>query len=120
MFLLDGVRRGQGTENFSGDEHGVFGMLDLRKENHEFIAAMAADGVGTAHAGEDAAGNGLQQLVADGMAPGIVDFFKVVEIHKHYRQLFVISSGKRNGLVDAVVEQQTIGKVGQDIVLRQM
>jgi hypothetical protein len=59
----------------------------------------------------------LQQLIADGMAQGIVDVFEAVEIQKEYGEVFFLAASQGNGLSDAVAQQHAIGEVGDDIVL---
>ena len=119
-FLVDGVGHGQGTQDFAGDEDSVFGVADFAEQHDEFVAALTADGVGAAHATGDAAGHGLQQFVADGVAVHVVNFFEEVEIDEHDGELFAVAVGKGDGLLDAVVEQDPIGQVGEKVVLREV
>jgi hypothetical protein len=47
----------------------------------------------------------------------VVNSFEQIEIYEHHRQLFVIAPGERDGLVNAVIQQQAIGQIGEKIVL---
>ena len=57
-------------------------MADLRKQDHKFISALAADGVGTAHACQQSFGNGLKKLVAGSMPQRIVDVLETIQSRK--------------------------------------
>jgi hypothetical protein len=85
VFLVDQTASRQRAKNFSGDEHGVFGTPNLRKQYHEFISAVATDGVRPAHSGQNAVRYLLQQPVPNGVSERVVDAFEVIEIHKHHR-----------------------------------
>jgi hypothetical protein len=113
----NGVWGGEGKNNLTGTGGGVSGM-SLGEQDDEFIAALAADGIGSADARQEPLRNGLQQLVTNGVAEGIVDVFEAVEIREEYGEIFFLAAGQRNGLGDAVVEEQAIGKIGDHVVLR--
>ena len=69
-----------------GDVGGVLRLADVVQQHHELVAADAADGVRLAHAAADARGDFLQQLVADGVAEGVVDLLEPVEVDVEQRQ----------------------------------
>src|SRR5258707_467812 len=60
----------------------VFRMADLGEQNNEFISALAADRVRTAHARQQSFCNGLQKLVAGGMSQRIIDVFEAIQIQE--------------------------------------
>ena len=64
------------------------GLFHFRKQHDEFVAALPADRVRAAHAIHQALGDGLQQLVADRMAQGIVDVLEAVQIQEQHRDCF--------------------------------
>src|ERR1700676_531278 len=101
----DVVGRAERTEYFSGAGGRIFRMGDLGKEDHKFIAALAADGVGTAHARQQSSRNGLQKGVAGGTSQGIVDVFETIQIQKEQRHRPALAARQGDGLRDAVVEQ---------------
>src|SRR5580700_1132473 len=68
LFTGNEVRGAEGKKNFRGAGGGVFGVGDLGQQDNEFVATLAADGIGTAHRGQQAQGNGAKELVADGMS----------------------------------------------------
>ena len=84
----------------------VFRPCDFGKQDDEFIAALAADGVGTAHAGQQAFRNGLKKQVADGMSQRIVDVLEMIQIEKNHGDRTVLAASQGNRLGDPVVEQQ--------------
>src|ERR1700716_1045651 len=98
---FNGMRRTQQLKNFSRAFSGVFGTGDLRKKNHEFIAALAADGVRAAHAGLQPFCNGLKKLIADGMPERIVDVFEAIQIHKKDSDYAPLAARQGNRLSDA-------------------
>src|SRR5712664_4397690 len=102
----------------SGARGRVFRISDLRKQDHEFISALAADRVGTAHAGQQSFGNGLKKLVSGGMSQRIVDVFEAIQIQKDYGDMFSLPASQRNRLGDTVVEQQENGQIRDNIVVR--
>ena len=63
VLLVDGVRQRHLLQHSARQDGGVFLLFDLGEENDEFIAALAADGVGGANTAEQALGDGLEQLV---------------------------------------------------------
>ena len=80
-FLLgDTVRCRQRQEHLFRTEGRILCALDLRKQYHELIPALAAHGIRAAYTGHQALGNRLQQLVANRMPQGIVDVLESIEI----------------------------------------
>ena len=82
IVLVDGVGFGHGLQHSSRRNGGIFRPFHFGKQHHEFIAALAAYGVRAAHTFHQALGDGLQKLVAGGMAQGVVDVFEAVQIQK--------------------------------------
>ena len=56
----------------------------IAEHHDELIAAHADHHVGLAHAGAQALGHLLQQLVAGFVTAGIVDMFETIEVEKHH------------------------------------
>ena len=96
------------------------GVFDFRKQDHEFIAALTADGVRTANAAISRLRHGLQQLVADRMPQRVVDVFEAIEIEEQHGQPVAVAPGQRDRLGEPVVQQHAVGQVGQKVVLSQM
>src|ERR1700686_2980187 len=97
---------------------GVIRIGYLRKQNHELVSALTADGVRTAHAGHQPSGNGLQKLVADGVSERIIYVFESIQIDKHHGSRYRPTASQRNRLSDPVIEHKAVGQVFHSIVLR--
>ena len=61
-----------------------------------------------------------EQLVAHGMAPGVVDLLEVVEVEEHDGQLGPRAAGSLERDPEPIEEQGTIGEAGQLVVERQV
>ena len=86
-------------------------------QQHELVAAQAADRVVLAQALGQAAGDLDQQAVAGGVAPAVVDRLEIVEIEIAHGQQVAAPVGLGDGLLQAVGEQQPVGQAGQRIVV---
>ncbi len=51
------------------------------------------------------------------MAQGVVDALELIEIHEQHRQAVPAAPRLRQGLGQAVVEQQTVGKPGERVMI---
>src|SRR5229473_612279 len=111
------MRRAERKKYFFRARGRVFRISDLRKQDHEFVSALAADRVRTAYSRQQSLGNGLKKLVADGMSQRIVDVFETIQIQKDHGNRVVLAVSQGNGLRDSVVEQHAIGEIGDKIVL---
>nr|WP_245184480.1 hypothetical protein [Halomonas salinarum] len=60
---LDAVRPTQDGKQLFRDPGGILGAPDLGKKDHEFVSAMATDGIDVAHAVLETARNGLKEHV---------------------------------------------------------
>ena len=96
---------------------GIAGIDDRGLDDDEFVAAGPRDGVGLADEAAQAVGNDLQQLVAGGMAEGIVHRLELVEVemmHRHHLLVLVVA----HRLLQPLVEQRAVGEIGQAVVMR--
>src|SRR5260370_11723215 len=100
----DGMGSAERLKYFVCARGRVFRIGDLRQQDHEFISALAADRVGTAHAGQQSFGNGLKKLVAGGMSQLIVDAFETIQLQKDYVDMFFLPASQGKLLRDPVVE----------------
>ena len=69
-------------KDFVRTNGGILCVRHFREQNHEFIAALAADRVCAAHAGEQPLRHGLQQVVADVVAKGVIDVLEAIQIEE--------------------------------------
>lgn len=106
-----------GFEDVSGCGHGFAGRGDLFEQDDEFVAAHSGGGVQAAQQVAQPVGHGFEELVAGGVAQGIVDHLEAVEIEiEHGVDVTRPPARPFEGLADAVETQRPIGQIGQGIV----
>ena len=103
--------------NFSAVRAASCACLDFGQQHHEFVASLAADGIGEADARLQALGDRLQQLVADRMPERIVDVLEVVEVQIHQGDLLAMTLRERDRLRQAVGQQRTVRQSREKVVL---
>ncbi len=74
-------------------EDGPFLDVGLGQDQHEFLAAIAADHVARPQVGPDGLGDAAQDDVARGVAVGVVDGLEVVDVDEGDRQRALVASG---------------------------
>ena len=114
------VRQCERGMRFLGRKRCVFCVFNQGQQQHKFIAALTTDGIRLAHTSHQSFGHRLQQVVAHRMAQGVVDMFKEIQVHVHQRQAPALSMGGIDGLGEPVLQQHSIGQIGEHIVMRQM
>ena len=72
-------------------QRGAFLDAGLGQDEHELLAAVAADEVGCAQAGRDRLGDAAQDDVADGVAVRVVDGLEVVDVDERDRQRALVA-----------------------------
>ncbi|HEY3726388.1 MAG TPA: hypothetical protein VGL51_04385 [Solirubrobacteraceae bacterium] len=96
----------------------VLWLGQVAEQQGELVAAQAGDRVrgpdGTTKPDSDLG----QQLVAGGVAEGVVDLLEAVEVHQHHGQPGQVALGLCDGVLDALLEQDPVGKPGQRVVQR--
>ena len=55
------------------------------------------------HACHQALRNRLQELIADGMAQGIIDVFEAIKVQEQYRALIAVAASRCHFLMQPVV-----------------
>ena len=100
------------------DERRVGLRLDVRDQHGEFVAAHARDGVLLAQHGAQPRADDLQQLVAEGVAEGVVDDLEAVEIEEHHRHGMLGAAGVGERHRQPVAEQTPVRQSRQRIVVR--
>ena len=81
---LEGVL--ERVEQALGDQFGAGVQRELLGDHHELVPAEAPERVGPADHAVQARGDRLQELVADGVAEGVVDALEVVEVDEQRRR----------------------------------
>nr|WP_291981179.1 hypothetical protein [Candidatus Accumulibacter sp. ACC005] len=69
--------------------------------------------------GAEPGDNGLEQLVADRVAERVVDRLEAVEVEEHQGDAAVRPPGQRQGLLEAVAQEQAVGQPCQRVVVGQ-
>jgi hypothetical protein len=100
-------------ENSFRTDGGVFGSVHFGKQHDEFIAALAAHRVGTAHAFHQPPGDRPEKLVARRMPQGIIDMLEAVQIQEQHRQLRPVARRQGDRELDPLLQEGTIGQAGQ-------
>ena len=77
-------------------------------------------GVGGANAVQQSLCSHPQHFIPRQMTQRIVDFFKSIEVDVQQRQMGPAATGQSDRLLDSIVEQDSIGQVGQMIMQRQV
>jgi hypothetical protein len=78
---------------------------------------MAGHRVVAAHAGFEARGHGLKQLVTDMMTQAVIDEFELVEIDEGDRDLRLVAFGRNDRLLEAILQAISVGQACQRIVI---
>jgi hypothetical protein len=101
----------------SRDEfHHIGGAADRGPDHGEFVAAEPRDQIAPLEATLDAAGNRLQQLVADMMSERVVDALELVNVDIEQGELLALLRFFELAL-DLLAEQHPVGQLGQRVVM---
>ena len=84
------------------------GLHFAEQQHHELVATEARDGVGLPQAALQAARDGTQQLVAGGMAEGVVHQLEVVEVDEQHHQVQAEALALAQRLRKAIAEQLAV------------
>ena len=111
-------RRAQRLGDALGDPDRVALAGDVLAQDGELVAAEPRGGVARPqHAGQ-ARGHRAQQLVAGGVAHGVVDRLEAVEVEEEDGERRRVAAEARERLAEAVDEQGAVGQAGEVVVHR--
>ncbi len=102
-----------------GFEHLLRG-LDVLQHDDEFVAAHAHDHVLGAHRRADTLRDGLQQLVARLVSPGVVDMLEAIEIQKQHREHLSCLAGLLDRAWQMSREEQPVRQTRELVMVRQV
>jgi hypothetical protein len=85
-------------------------------QDGELVAAEARHGIMLAQLTPQAAGDLLEQQIAQRMAERVVDGFEIIEIDAQYGELPAVAARKHR--LQTLVQQHAIGQRGERIVMR--
>ena len=112
----DRHRVAEAVEQSLGDVDRAVDAAAVLEQDRELVAAEAGGGVAGAGGAADAIGDGLQQLVADGVAERVVDRLEVVEVDEQHDDRVGLGTGDAQGVVHAIEEQRPVGEPGELVV----
>ena len=102
-------------DDFRADPLGFVRTLDVLQQHDEFVAGQPRRHVGGAHAGRQALREFLQHLVADAVAPGVVDDLEVVDVEVGQSQYLALAARPFERLAQHLAEQAAVGDPGQAV-----
>ncbi len=108
--IVDLVTLAQVVDDTSREMGGIFVRPDVLLEHHEFVAAEARHEILRAQHVAQPFGDGAQQLVAAGMAQGIVDLLELIEVDEQQRRQLLAVVRNRQQALDLVAEIDPVGK----------
>lgn len=106
-------------------------VLDLRENDREFVPSHAGDGdrhvtliavalrhgIGHPKGVPQTPADGHKKLIADSVPQCIVDVLEPVKVEEHHRHHVAVPPGQGDGQLQAILEQQPVGKSGQAVVI---
>ena len=116
----DRERVAQGGEHALGDDRRLAGVADVLQQHRELVAAEAGDGVAGTDRAVEPLGDGLQELVADGVSERVVDQLEAVEVEEEdgCAALRPAAARAAQRLLEPVEEQRAVREAGQRVVQR--
>ena len=96
------------------------GLVDAAWQQGELVAAEPGQEIGLARQCRRGAADGLQHLVADGVAERVVDRLEVVEIDAEHRDLLAASMRASSTCPISSRKAHAVGQIGQRVVAREV
>ena len=93
-------------------------LVGVGQQHHELLAAVPNRQVDRSDVAREQAGEGLQHLVADGVAVLVVDQLEAVEVEVDDRERLVGPLGPAELALQQVVEEAAVGQPGEVVVER--
>ena len=109
-------RLAEGGDDPLGDGDRVTFSRDALEDERELVAAEPRNGVARAHRLVQPGRDRHQQLVAGGVAEGVVHQLEVVDVHQHDGDLRSGPRRPRERLAQAIAEERPVRKARQRIV----
>ena len=95
-------------------------MAYFLKQDDEFVAAQACDGVDFPHEGTQALGDGDEDDITRRMPVGVVDDLEIVKVQQQQRDQVAAASGQGQRLLRAIAQKSAVGQPGQRIVVSEV
>src|SRR5690606_13601368 len=116
MILLRVRDAAHHVEHLCGDDL-CFPAREVLQQHDELVAAEAGDDVVAAYGPANLPRSGLQQLVAGGMAAGVVDILELVEIDEEQRAVALPGGTRLDLRLELRDEAMAVEQAGQRIVI---
>ncbi len=109
-------RLGHGPPEPFSRLHHLSGAVDVLEQNRELVAAEVGDRVAVPDDGPQAAGDLLEELIADGMPVRVVDLVESVEVQRQHREAVAVPRRRPDGLAEPLLQSHAVGQLGQRVV----
>ena len=106
----------QGLAEPLGDGLRLADAVHERQQDGELVAAEARDGVAVAQDRLQPRGDLAEQLVAVGVAEGVVDLLEAVQVDEQQGDLAVGPAAAARPCVEPVAQQHPVGQAGERVV----
>lgn len=106
----------QGVHDLGRQGLGVAGFARSLDEDGELVAAEPRRGVGEPQDRGETAGDGDEELVADGVPHGVVDDLEVVEVDEEHAGQGGFAAAPEQGPLDPLEEEDPVGEPGEGVV----
>ena len=106
----------QGLDHFFGDKRGVERGYEIRRDDNEFIAPVAPDGVFRTQELRQSARGQTEELIPNIVAQRVVYPLKVIEVDKHNGEKLPAAIRAADQLLHPDLYEGAIGEIGQGVV----
>ena len=120
LAALDVKRRLKRLHQLLGRQRRILGTVQILEHYNEFVTADARDSVVRADGANESPGQLLEQCIAGGMTKAVVDVLEVIQVDEHQREQGAAPMRMADALAEARMKQQSVGQIGQGIVVRQV
>ena len=118
--LIDVERLPEAVDDPLGQRRSLGYLRTTFGKHRKLITAQTRQRDARAEHGFQVLGHSLEQLITDGMPKAVVDPLEVIHVDHQQRATPLVDVCRRQRLFEAVSEQQSIGQIGQRIVVSQV
>ena len=113
----DDHRLDDALQNFFGDLCGVLGLMKVRQDDRELVAAVARDRIRLPNAALQALRNLEQQRVGDAVSERVVDGLEAIEIDEQNGHVAAGAFRRQQAQFQALDEQTPVRQLRQRVVI---
>jgi len=118
--IVDLVALAEAVDDAPGKARRIFRRMDVLLEDDELVAAETGDEVLRPQHFAQAIRHGTEQLVAAGMAEGVVDLLELIEVDEQQRRHMVAAMLGRQQAADLVAEIDAVGQRREFVIAGQV